>query len=68
MKLVYNGKVIAEITTNRSLTVKEALYASGYDISDPNDCERAYNEGFEASYIDDEGTHQIDVDNIEMVY
>ena len=68
MKLIYDGKIIAEITTNRSLTVPEALYAHGYDIYNPADLAKAYNDGFEAAYIDDSGNPDIDVDGIRMEY
>ena len=37
MKLYYNGEEIGDITTNRSLTIKEALYSLGYDLDDPDD-------------------------------
>lgn len=68
MKLIYNSNVVAEITTNRNLTVSEALFAHGYDINDPDDCEKAYNDGFEPAYLDDNGNYQIDTENVEMVY
>lgn len=68
MKLIYDGKVIAEITTNHSMTVEEAIKVHGYDVYDPDDCEKAYDEGFEAAYIDDNANYQIDVENIEMEY
>lgn len=68
MKLVYNGIELADIMTNRSLTIAEALYAYGYDINNPEDMEKAYNDCFPAAYRDDDGNCQIDVDGIEMVY
>ena len=68
MKVMFNEKVIGEITTNRSLTIEEAIYALGYDVNDIDDCEKAYNEGFEPAYLDDCGNYCIDVENCEMVY
>ena len=68
MKLYYNGEEIGDITTNRSLTIKEALYSLGYDLDDPDDLEQAYEDKFPAAYLDDEGNYQIDEENIMMVY
>jgi len=68
MKVLFNGKVIGEVTTNRSLTVAEALYALGYDMNDVTDCEKAYNDGFEPAYVDDNGQHCIDFESIELEY
>jgi len=68
MKVMFNEKVIGTVTTNRSLTIEEAIYALGYDVTDEEDCEKAYNDGFEAAYIDDMGEYQIDTEACEMVY
>ena len=66
MKLYYNGEEIGDITTNRSLTIKEALYSLGYDLDDPDDLEQAYKDKFPAAYLDDEGNYQIDEENIML--
>ena len=66
MKLFYNGKVIGEITTNHRMTTKEALWCLGYDLDDKEDLKKAYKDGFEPSYIDDDNQYCIDVDGIEF--
>lgn len=68
MKILSNGKEIATVTTNRSLTLEEAMYAAGWDITDQADCERGYNDGVEGFYLDDEGFYSFDVEAAEMVY
>lgn len=68
MKVKYYGEEIGTITTNRSMTVEEALYILGYDVNDADDCEKAYRDGFEPAYLDDMGYYQIDVESIELVY
>lgn len=64
--VLYNGEFIGEVYTNHSLTAKGAVYALGYDVDDPNDCEQAYINGFAAAYVDDEGQYQIDLAGITM--
>ena len=66
MKLLYNGTEIGNIITNHSLTIEEALYVYGYDVDDQKDMEKAYNDGFIAAYLDDNGDYQIDMDGFEM--
>lgn len=68
MKIFYNGNEIGRVIANRSLTIEEAIYAIGYDVNDPEDCEKAYRDGFEPAYLDDCGNYQIDTDNCEMEY
>ena len=68
MNVLVNGNVVREVITNRSLTVEEALYAIGYDVNDPEDLEKAYNDDFPAAYLDDCGNYQIDTDLIELDY
>lgn len=68
MKLYYDGQEIGSINTNMSLTVSEALYAIGYDVDEPEDLQKAFEDMFPAAYIDDMGNYCIDEDNIIMVY
>lgn len=65
MTLYYNGTEIGHVTTNRSLTIEEALYSIGYDIKNEEDLKKAYEDKFPAAYIDDEGFYQIDIENIK---
>lgn len=67
MKLFYNKKEIGSVVTNKKLTVEEALYSIGYDVYNQEDLEKAYECGFPASYIDDEGICRIDTENIEIL-
>ena len=68
MEVLYGGRTIAWIITNRSLTVTEALYAMGYDITCEADRKKAYDKGLPAAYIDDYGHYQIDTERLEMKY
>lgn len=68
MKVLFNETVIGVVNTNRSLTINEAIWAIGYDVNSPEDCEKAYNDGFEPAYIDDNGEYRIDTENCKMVY
>ena len=68
MTVFYNEKEIGNIVTNRSMTIKEALWSLGYDIEEPADCEKAYKDGFAPAYIDDNGEYQIDIEACRMVY
>ena len=68
MKVIVNGKVIGEVTTNRSLTISEAMYALGYDINDSEDCEKGYKNDVEGFYLDDCGNYCFDDENSELEY
>ena len=68
MKVIVNGKVIGEVTTNRSLTIDDVMYALGYDINSPDDCEKAYATGVEGFYLDDTGEYYFDPDSVQMKY
>lgn len=68
MKILFNGKEIASVITNRSITIEEALFVIGYDVHSPEDCEKAYSDGFPAAYLDDCGNCAIDVDALELEY
>lgn len=68
MKITVNGIVIATITTNRSLTLAEAMYAAGWDINDEADCEKGYNDGIEGFYRDDDGVCCFDFEAAKMIY
>lgn len=67
MKVLLDGKVIGEAITNHSMTLEEAIYiVLGYNVNDPEDLERAYEDGFKAAYLDDNGFYQIDTEIIEI--
>lgn len=68
MTIKVNGIEIANILTNRSMTIEEAMYCAGYDISEQEDCRKGYEEGIEGFYIDDDGNYSFDVEAAEMVY
>lgn len=68
MKIMVNGKKIAEIITNRSLTIEEAMYCAGWNIKDEDDCREGYENGVEGFCLDDDGGYWFDVEAAEMVY
>lgn len=68
MKIKVNGIEIAEIITNRSLTIEEAMYSAGYDISEQEDCRRGYEEGVEGFYLDDDCGYYFDTEAAYMEY
>ena len=68
MTVKVNGKVIGEVTTNRSLTIDDVMYALGYDINSQEDCEKAYADGVEGFYLDDEGNYYFDEDSVKTEY
>lgn len=68
MKIMFNGKEIANVTTNRSMTLEDTVYVGlGIDINNQEDCEKAYNDGADYAYLDDCGNYCIDVENMELV-
>lgn len=67
MKILVNGNEIGTIVTNHSLTIEEAMYAFGYDITSKEDCEKGYEEGIPGFYLDDEGNYCFDVEAAELV-
>ena len=68
MTIKVNGIEIGTITTNRSLTIEEAMYSLGYDINDPEDCQKGYEEDIEGFYLDDTGMYFFDSEATELVY
>lgn len=68
MKIMVNGIEVASIITNRSLTLEEAMYSAGYDINDQEDCRKAYENGVEGFYLDDNGDCCFDVEAAKMIY
>ena len=40
MIIKVNGIEIGTVCTNRSLTIEEAMYSIGYDITDEEDCKK----------------------------
>lgn len=67
MILLHNNKRVGTVTSNRFLTIKEALYALGYDVTVKEDLEKAYNEGAEWVYVSDEGNYNYDFENMQIV-
>lgn len=68
MTIKVNGVKIAEIITNRSMTIEEAMYFAGYDLAEQEDLKRGYENDVEGFYIDDMGNYSFDVEAAEMVY
>ena len=68
MTIKVNGIEIGTITTNRSLTIEEAMYSLGYDISDQDDCRKGYENEIEGFYLDDCGNYYFDYEAAEMEY
>ena len=68
MTIKVNGIEIGTITTNRSLTIEEAMYSLGYDTTDQEDCKAGYEKGVEGFYLDDCGNYAFDIEAAEMVY
>ena len=66
VRIFWEDKYLGEVLTNGSLSKTGAIYALGYDVNDPNDCEQAYNNGFAAAYVDDNGDYQIDTIGINF--
>lgn len=63
-----NGETAARVWTNHSMTIEEALYCAGYDITDKEDCKAGYEKGVPGFYIDDNGEYQFDIENAEMTF
>ena len=68
MTIKVNGIEIGTVITNRSLTITEAMYSLGYDITDSADCEKGYTEGVEGFYITDNGNYAFDCEAAELIY
>jgi hypothetical protein len=68
MTIKVNGIEIANIITNRSMTLEEAMYSAGYDINDQDDCREAYENGIEGFYLDDDGNYCFDIEAAKMTY
>lgn len=66
MKLMYNGKQIADIMTNHSMDVKQALYCHGYDLDDQDDANKAYKVKEPFAYVDDDGICCVDYDGLSI--
>lgn len=64
MTLTYNGKEIAHIYTNMSVTVEEMLHFIGYDVK--TDAEKTYRDEFPGAYLDDVGNYCFDIEGYEM--
>ena len=68
MTIKVNGIEIGTITTNRSLTLEEAMYSLGYDINNQDDCRKGYENKVEGFYLDDCGNYCFDCEAAEMEY
>lgn len=68
MKITVNGHPIFDVLTNRSLTIAEAMYVCGYDITDADDCKKGYERGIEGFYLDDCGFYDFDIEAAVLVY
>lgn len=67
MKIVFNGKEIAEIIENHSMTLEEAIYIGlGIDVNSQEDCQKAYEDGAEYAYLDDSGNYCVDIENMDI--
>ena len=66
VRIFWEDEYLGEVLTNGSLSKTGAVYALGYDVNDPADCEQAYNNGFAAAYVDDNGDYQIDTIGINF--
>ena len=66
VRIFWEDEYLGEVLTNGSLSKTGAIYALGYDVNDPADCEQAYNNGFAAAYVDDNGNYQIDTIGINF--
>lgn len=66
MTIKVNGIEIGNVITNRSMTISEAMYCIGYDITDQDDCRIGYEnviEGFcyeDGYYFFDENAAELD--------
>jgi hypothetical protein len=61
-----NGVVIGTVRTNHSCTVKELMWALGYDIDDDHDCKRGYYRDVEGFYLNDCGNYCFDEEAVEI--
>lgn len=68
MKIKVDGVVIADIITNRSMTIEEAMYIAGWDINDEDDCHKGYDENIKGFYLDDDCHFRFDTEAAEMIY
>ena len=60
-----NGTVIGKVTSNRSLTLEEAMWSIGYDIDSQEDCKNGYEKGVEGFCFDD-GIYYFDVESADF--
>jgi len=67
MTIKVNGTTIGTVTTNRSMTLEEAMWALGYDITDQDDCKNGYDNGVDGFYKDDDGNYCFDVEAVETI-
>ena len=66
VRIFWEDEYLGEVLTNGSLSKTGAIYALGYDVNNADDCEQAYNNGFAAAYVDDNGNYQIDTIGINF--
>lgn len=68
MKIRVNGIIIAEVITNKSMTIEEAMHAAGWDINDEDDCRKGYKNNVEGFDLDFSGHYYFDTEAAEMIY
>lgn len=66
MTIKVNGTTIGTVITNRSMTLEEAMWTIGYDITDQDDCKNGYDNGVEGFCLDDDGNYAFDVEAVEV--
>ena len=66
VRILSDDDYLGEALANDSLSKTGAIHALGYDVNDPADCEQAYNNGFAAASVDDNGDCQIDIIGINF--
>lgn len=64
MTIYYNGEEAFTITTNRGLTMQEALHSHGIDCDDQDDLLAHKSEDY--VYLDDMGEYQIDWEGLSF--
>lgn len=67
LRIMFNGYEVGRVNANRSMTLEEAVYCGlGIDITDPEDCRKAYEDGAEYAYLDDCGNYAIDIEAMTL--
>lgn len=67
ISIISGNKVIGRIISNHSLTLEEMLEYIGYGVSGEG-ARKAYEDGVEAAYIDDDGVPVVDLDMVRAIF